>query len=66
MKLLINGGQRELPAGLTLQGAVQFLGIREEMVAVQRNDEIIPRGRLGDIPLAEGDKIEIVHMVGGG
>ena len=50
----------------TLAELVRELELAPEKVAVERNGEIVPRSTLGHAPLAEGDKLEIVHFVGGG
>jgi thiamine biosynthesis protein ThiS len=42
------------------------IGFNPKKVAVERNREIVPRSTLGDVQLAEGDVLEIVHFVGGG
>ena len=66
MKLQINGEQRELPAGLTLAALVEHLGMKPDRVAVELNLEIVPRTSWQNIHLKDGDKLEIVHFVGGG
>jgi thiazole synthase len=53
-------------AAATLAELVRELELAPEKVAVERNGEIVPRSTLGEAPLAEGDKLEIVHFVGGG
>ncbi|MFN7158414.1 MAG: sulfur carrier protein ThiS, partial [Erythrobacter cryptus] len=53
-------------AAATLAELVRELELAPEKVAVERNGEIVPRSTLGHAPLAEGDKLEIVHFVGGG
>jgi thiamine biosynthesis protein ThiS len=42
------------------------LGIDPRKVAVERNLEIVPKSTLDDVPVADGDRFEIVHFVGGG
>jgi sulfur carrier protein len=42
------------------------LGLADKRVAMEVNLEIIPRSRYGDQPLKDGDKVEIVHAIGGG
>ena len=66
MKLQINGEQRELPDGLTLAALVEHLGMKPDRVAVELNLEIVPRTNWQNIHLKDGDKLEIVHFVGGG
>ena len=66
MKLQINGDQRELPDGLSLAALVEHLGMKPDRVAVELNLEIVPRTNWQNIQLKNGDKLEIVHFVGGG
>ena len=66
MKLQINGEQRELPDGLSLAALVEYLGMKPDRVAVELNLEIVPRTNWQAIQLKDGDKLEIVHFVGGG
>jgi len=66
MTLQINGEQRELPDGLTLAGLIEHLGMKADRVAVELNLEIAPRPSWQDVQLKSGDKLEIVHFVGGG
>jgi thiamine biosynthesis protein ThiS len=64
--LTINGEPRRVAAGLSVSGLVAELGLNPKKVAVERNLEIVPRSTHGDVLLAEGDVLEIVHFVGGG
>ncbi|PYP84758.1 MAG: thiamine biosynthesis protein ThiS [Candidatus Angelobacter sp. Gp1-AA117] len=66
MTLQINGEQRDLPDGLTLPGLIEHLGMKADRVAVELNLEIAPRSNWQDVQLKSGDKLEIVHFVGGG
>jgi thiamine biosynthesis protein ThiS len=66
MKLQINGDFLEFSSPLTLAGLVEQLGMKQDRVAVELNREIVPRDRWQQTNLAEGDRLEIVHFVGGG
>lgn len=71
MKLVINGDDRifsEPPASgvFTLTGLIEALSMKADRVAVELNRDIIPRERWADTQLNEGDRLEIVHFVGGG
>ena len=66
MTLTINGETRSVDAGADLAALVVSLGLDPRKVAVERNLEIVPRGLYAATPLAEGDRIEIVHFIGGG
>ena len=55
-----------MTGGLSIAAMLGELGLDPKKVAVERNLEIVPRGTLGDVEVAEGDAFEIVHFVGGG
>ena len=63
--LTLNGAPHR-SAAATIADLVRELDLAPEKVAVERNGEIVPRSTLGDAPLADGDRLEIVHFVGGG
>jgi thiazole synthase len=63
--ITLNGDPRHTGAA-TIADLVRELELAPEKVAVERNGEIVPRSTLGEAPLAEGDRLEIVHFVGGG
>lgn len=66
MTLTLNGETRAFPAGLTVAGLLAELGLDMRKVAVERNEEIVPRSRYDATLLAAGDALEIVHFIGGG
>ena len=69
MKLLLNGNLRDFPAldaQPTIAELVQALELAEDRVAVEHNGNIVPRGIWQSTRLAENDKLEVVHFVGGG
>ncbi len=66
LSITINGEPRRVAAGLSVEGLVAELGLNPKKVAVERNMEIVPRSTHGDVMLADGDQLEIVHFVGGG
>ena len=66
MKLQLNGESRDFPEGLTLALLVEHLGMKPDRVAVELNLEIVPRPKWQETQLKDGDKLEIVHFVGGG
>lgn len=66
MKLTINGQEKDLPSELKLSELIQQLGMKPERVAVELNRAIAPRDRWQAIELRDGDRLEIVHFVGGG
>ena len=65
MKLMINGEARSLEGPLTLTGLLSRLDMKSDRVAVELNLGIVPRDQWTTTNLAEGDRLEIVHFVGG-
>jgi thiamine biosynthesis protein ThiS len=66
MTLQINGEKRALADGLLLSTLIEQMGMKADRVAVERNGEIVPRSRWAQTTLQDGDRLEIVHFVGGG
>jgi len=66
MNLTINGEERRFSGDLDLAALVASLGLDARKVAVERNLEIVPRSAYAATHLADGDRIEIVHFIGGG
>ncbi len=66
MKLWVNGEEKSLEAVADIAGLVAALGLDGRKVAVERNLQIVPRSTYGSTPVLDGDRIEIVHFIGGG
>ncbi len=66
MTLTVNGEPRTVAEGLTLAQLVRELGLERNPIAVELNLNVVPRDRHGETRLAEGDRLEIVTLVGGG
>jgi thiamine biosynthesis protein ThiS len=66
MRLVINGEERTVAEAGDIAALVAALGLNPRKVAVERNLEIVPRSLHAATPLADGDRIEIVHFIGGG
>ena len=66
MVVTINGSERDVPEGLTVRALIEHLGLGGGPVAVEVNREIVPRAEHAATALVEGDRVEIVTMVGGG
>ena len=62
----VNGEQRRVTAGATIAAMLRELGIDPARVAVERNLAIVARSTLDETSVADGDRFEIVHFVGGG
>jgi len=66
MKLQINGEGRDFAAPLSLATLLDQLGMKTDRVAIELNHSIVPREQWAQTSLSEGDRLEIVHFVGGG
>ena len=66
MKIQINGQDRDCSLPLSLDGLLVQLGMKADRVAVELNRRIVPREDWTSTTLKEGDRLEIVHFVGGG
>ncbi|WP_448584609.1 sulfur carrier protein ThiS [Thermocrinis sp.] len=68
MKIYLNGEETDVPEGITLAKLIELKGIkiREVGFAVSVNEEVVPKSKYEEYILSEGDKVEIVHIVGGG
>ena len=63
--ILLNGEPRQVEAG-TLSELVDELGLSSRTIAIEKNLEVVPKSQYETTVLGEGDRIELVHMIGGG
>ncbi len=66
MEIIINGEGRVVPAGYTAAQLVETLGLAGRRIAMEVNQHIVPRSGYAAHIFSAGDRIEIVHAVGGG
>ena len=66
MQLTINGKERTFADSLTLVELIEQLGMKGDRVAVELNNDIVSRAQWPETSLQDGDRLEIVHFVGGG
>jgi thiamine biosynthesis protein ThiS len=66
LRVKINGEEREVAEGTTLETLVGLLGLEPERLAVERNRQVVRRAEWSLTVLEEADSIEVVHFVGGG
>lgn len=66
IEVRINGEDRQVPAGLSVDALLLHLELRPQLVVVERNGEILRRESYPRTPVAPGDALELVHFVGGG
>jgi len=65
MRIQLNGEDREVTA-TTVAELVVELGLEKRMLAVEQNLEVVPKSAYETTQLIEGDRLEVVHMIGGG
>lgn len=66
MNLLINGEKKQVENVLTIEDLIKVLELSSERLAVELNLKVIRRTDWQEIKLTDGDKLEIIHFVGGG
>ncbi len=66
MTLILNGEERVFPGLTTIAALVAAWGLDGRKIAVERNLEIVPRSAYQGTAITDGDRIEIVHFIGGG
>jgi thiazole synthase len=66
MQIFLNGEVRATADDSTLESLVEELGLANKRIAVELNRDIVPHGQYGNQPLKDGDRVEIVHAIGGG
>lgn len=66
MEIIVNGEQRQVPDTYTAAQLVEAMGLAGQRVAMEVNMEIVPRSTYDNHLLQAGDRIEVVHAVGGG
>ncbi|HEV2762326.1 MAG TPA: sulfur carrier protein ThiS [Pyrinomonadaceae bacterium] len=66
MRVQLNGETKDVAEGLSLEELVAQLNLAPERLAVELNREVVRRADWPRVKLSEGDRVEIVHFVGGG
>ena len=66
MKIVLNGHEADVASDATLADVVASAGLAGKRVAIEVNREIVPRSDYSARPLAAGDRVEVVHAIGGG
>lgn len=66
MVVRVNGVQREIPDGSTIDRLFEFFGLAKKSVIFELNQKVVDRKGYSATQLKEGDRLEIVHFVGGG
>ncbi len=66
MEITLNGESKHIPDGITAAQLVEFLELEGRRLAIEINEEIVPRSTYAACRLSPGDHVEIVHAMGGG
>ena len=66
LNIVVNDASHVVPEGTTVESLLGILGLKPRFLAVERNRQVVPKGEHPVTVLAEGDRIEIVTLVGGG
>ncbi|TVQ86332.1 MAG: sulfur carrier protein ThiS [Chromatiaceae bacterium] len=66
MHITINGAPTEIPEDLPMTDLIARLNLTGRRLAVEVNQELVPRGQFDGHRLRPGDRVEIIHAVGGG
>ncbi|MAA75458.1 MAG: thiamine biosynthesis protein ThiS [Salinisphaeraceae bacterium] len=65
-RLHINGEEQSFDRSLSVLDLVERLGLHKRRLAIELNGDILPRAEYAQTTLADGDRLEIVHAIGGG
>ena len=66
MQIYLNGLEKQIPDKLDMAGLIEILELQDQRIAVEVNEELVPRSTFKDHLLHDQDRIEIIHAVGGG
>lgn len=66
MQIYLNGDEKQIPDGLDMAGLIELLALADQRIAVEVNQELVPRSTFTGHALAANDRVEIIHAVGGG
>jgi len=66
LTIVVNGNQTDIRESATVSDLITQLGLKAERVAVELNKKIIRRAEWETTTISEGDRLEVVHFVGGG
>lgn len=66
MEIMLNGQARDVPEAITARQLIGLLDLEGRRLAMEVNQQIVPRSRFDELRLQRGDRIEIVHAIGGG
>ncbi|MEH6651775.1 MAG: sulfur carrier protein ThiS [Motiliproteus sp.] len=66
MDIEVNGKRLQLPQNSTVDQLIQTMALTQQRLAVELNLDVVPRSQYASQQLRAGDRVEIVHAIGGG
>jgi thiamine biosynthesis protein ThiS len=66
IEIIVNGEPQQVPASTTIADLMSQMQLQGRRLAIERNQEIVPRTAFAQTHLQSGDVLEIVHAIGGG
>lgn len=66
MRIFINGETKEISGEINVSGLLEHFSLPSERIAIELNREVVRKKDWGNIKVSDGDKLEIIHFVGGG
>ena len=66
MQIFLNGNKKEVSKGLTVEGLLDKLGLKDKRLAVEVNQELVVHSLFAEHALKAGDRVEIIEAIGGG
>lgn len=66
MKVIMNGEERTVPQDIDIRGLLKHFDLPEQRIAIEINNHVVRRKDWPETAVREADKIEVVHLVGGG
>ncbi|MGD8931178.1 MAG: sulfur carrier protein ThiS [Chromatiales bacterium] len=66
MQIYVNGEEKQIPDATDMAGLIELMELSGQRIAVEVNEELVPRSTFRDYQLKAADRVEIIHAVGGG
>jgi sulfur carrier protein len=66
MQIYVNGEEKQIPDTTDMAGLIALMDLGGQRIAVEVNEELVPRSTFSEFQLQESDRVEIIHAVGGG
>ena len=66
MRIELNGERTDIPEPATVTDLLAQLDLTERRIAVEINEDVVPKSQFGQRQLSPGDRVEIIHAIGGG